>query len=188
MAYNLVVFPASFFTIKAQKSRKDTIISGIIAGLLMIIPWFMTYYAVMAFYPDKAVLASPVPWVAMMQADNAPGWLLLLFSIVMGWTLIETATGIIHAMLERIDKGLRDTGRNPLTRQHRGALTVTILVISVAFAKIGIIDLIAKGYNALAYAFILLYLVPLLTVGVYKIMKKSTKKEEETAAGMEMVK
>lgn len=67
-------------------------------------------------------------------------------------------------------------------------LTVTILVISVAFAKIGIIDLIAKGYNALAYAFILLYLVPLLTVGVYKIMKKSPKKEEETAAGMEMVK
>jgi uncharacterized membrane protein YkvI len=91
-------------------------------------------------------------------------------------------------MLERIDKGLRDTGRNPLTRQHRGALTVTILVVSVAFAKIGIIDLIAKGYNALAYAFILLYLVPLLTVGVYKIVKKSPKKEEETAAGMEMVK
>lgn len=53
MAYNLVVFPASFFTIKAQKSRKDTIISGIIAGLLMIIPWFMTYYAVMAFYPRQ---------------------------------------------------------------------------------------------------------------------------------------
>ena len=188
MAYNLVVFPASFFTIKAQKSRKDTIISGIIAGLLMIIPWFMTYYAVMAFYPDKAVLASPVPWVAMMQADNAPGWLLLLFSIVMGWTLIETATGIIHAMLERVDKGLTDTGRNPLTRQHRGALTVIILVISVAFAKIGIIDLIAKGYNALAYAFILLYLVPLLTVGVYKIMKKSSGKEETKVIPAEIAK
>lgn len=179
MAYNLVVFPASFFTIRAQKSRKDTIISGIIAGLLMIIPWFMTYYAVMAFYPDKAVLASPVPWVAMMQADNAPGWLLLLFSIVMGWTLIETATGIIHAMLERIDTGLKDTGRRPLSRKHRGMLTIAVLVVSVAFAKIGIIDLIAKGYNALAYAFILLYLVPLLTVGVYKIYRKS--KEEKTA-------
>lgn len=154
----------------------------------MIIPWFMTYYAVMVFYPDKAVLASPVPWVAMMQADNAPGWLLLLFSIVMGWTLIETATGIIHAMLERVDKGLTDTGRNPLTRQHRGALTVIILVISVAFAKIGIIDLIAKGYNALAYAFILLYLVPLLTVGVYKIVKKSSGKEETKVIPAEIAK
>lgn len=190
MAYNLVVFPASFFTIKAQKSRKDTIISGIIAGLLMIIPWFMTYYAVMAFYPDKAVLASPVPWVAMMQADNAPSWLLLLFSIVMGWTLIETATGIIHAMLERIDTGLKDTGRQPLPRKYRGMLTIAILVVSVAFAKIGIIDLIAKGYNALAYAFILLYLVPLLTVGVYKIYKKSKEEKtvEETASDIVIAK
>lgn len=97
----------------------------------------------------------------------------------MGWTLIETATGIIHAMLERIDTGLKDTGRRPLSRKHRGMLTIAVLVVSVAFAKIGIIDLIAKGYNALAYAFILLYLVPLLTVGVYKIYRKS--KEEKTA-------
>ena len=184
-AYNLVVFPASFFTIKAQKNRKDTVISGIIAGLLMIIPWFMTYYAVMAFYPSKEVLASPVPWVAMMQADNAPGWLLLLFSIVMGWTLIETATGIIHALLERIDTGLIGSGKLPMKRNQRGALTIAILVVSVAMAKIGIIDLIAKGYNALAYAFIVMYLVPILTIGIYKIMKRNGKPvetEEEKAA------
>lgn len=184
-AYNLVVFPASFFTIKAQKNRKDTVISGIIAGLLMIIPWFMTYYAVMAFYPSKEVLASPVPWVAMMQADNAPGWLLLLFSIVMGWTLIETATGIIHALLERIDTGLIGSGKLPMKRNQRRALTIAILVVSVAMAKIGIIDLIAKGYNALAYAFIVMYLVPILTIGIYKIIKRNGKPvetEEEKAA------
>ncbi len=173
MAYNLVVFPASFFTVKNLKSRTDTIISGLIAGLLMVVPWFMTYYAVMAFYPSKDVLGSPVPWVAMMQANNAPGWLLALFSLVMGWTLIETATGIIHAMLERIDTGLVDSGKTVLARKTRGMLTIAILVVSVIFAKVGIIDLIAKGYNALAYAFIVLFLVPLLTVGVYKIWKKS---------------
>jgi uncharacterized membrane protein YkvI len=173
MAYNLVVFPASFFTVKAHRRRTDAIISGLISGILMVVPWFLTYYAVMAFYPSKEVLESPVPWVAMMQADNAPDWLFLAFSIIMGWTLIETATGIIHAMLQRIDTGLREAGRSEMTRSHRGALTVAILVVSVAFAKIGIIDLIAKGYNALAYAFIIMYLIPLLTVGVYKIIKKS---------------
>ncbi len=191
MAYNLVVFPASFFTIKAHSSRKETVISGIIAGLLMTIPWFMTYYSVMAFYPSKDVLASPVPWVTMMQADQAPSWLLLLFSIVMGWTLIETATGIIHAMLERIDRGLKDSGREPLIRNYRGLLTVVILVASIIFARVGIIDLIAKGYNGLAYAFIVLFLIPLLTVGVYKIIKKSSSEpadEMEPAAEMESVK
>ena len=179
MAYNLVVFPASFFTVKNLKTRTDTVISGLISGLLMIVPWFMTYYAVMAFYPSKDVLAAPVPWVAMMQANQAPGWLLLLFSIVMGWTLIETATGIIHAMLERIDTGLTENGKETLSRKRRGLLTIIILVVSVIFAKIGIIDLIAKGYNALAYAFIVMYLLPLLTVGVYKITKKSGEEKKQ---------
>ena len=173
MAYNLVVFPASFFTVRMQTRRFHTVVSGIIAGLLMVIPWFLTYFAVMAFYPDKEILSSPVPWVAMMQADHAPGWLLLLFGVVMGWTLIETATGIIHAMLTRIDTGLTDSGKKPLTRTGRALLTLLTLTASVIFARVGIIDLIAKGYNMLAYAFIVLYLLPLVTVGIRKILKKS---------------
>lgn len=179
MAYNLVVLPASFFTIKRQTSRRQSVVSGIIAGLLMTIPWFLTYFAVMGFYPDKNVVGAPVPWFVMMQGSGAPSWLFVVFGIVMGWTLIETSTGIIHAMLERIDRGLEDSQRAPLSRRARGGLTLAILVFSVVLAKVGIIDLIAKGYNALAYAFIVLFLLPLLTVGVYKIHKR---RQEEAAA------
>ena len=170
MAYNLVVFPASFFTIRRQTSRKQSIISGLIAGLLMTIPWFLTYYAILGYYPQKEVVEAQVPWVYMMMNCDAPGWMLILFSIVMGWTLIETATGIIHAMLDRINHGLVEKGKPELTRGRRGMITVVILVTSILFAKFGIIALIAQAYNALAYAFIALFLLPLLTVGVYKII------------------
>ncbi len=170
MAYNLVVFPASFFTIRRQTSRRQSVISGIIAGLLMTIPWFLTYYAILGYYPQKEVVEAQVPWVYMMLNCDAPGWMLILFSVVMGWTLIETATGIIHAMLDRINHGLIEKGKPELTRGRRGTITVAILVTSVLFAKFGIIALIAQAYNALAYAFIALFLLPLLTVGVYKII------------------
>lgn len=172
VGYNLVVFPASFFTIKNQTSTKQSVIGGLIAGLLMTIPWFMTYFAIMAFYPDTSVLAAPVPWLVMMTADKAPSWLFLFFGLVMGWTLIETATGMIHAMLGRIDKGLSDSGRSGMPRARRAQVTVAILAASAVLAKFGIIDLIAKGYNALSYAIIVLLLVPLLTVGLYKIVKR----------------
>ncbi|MGN0954303.1 YkvI family membrane protein [Dialister sp.] len=172
VGYNLVVFPASFFTIKNQTSTKQSVIGGLIAGLLMTIPWFMTYFAIMAFYPDTSVLAAPVPWLVMMMADKAPSWLFLFFGLVMGWTLIETATGMIHAMLGRIDKGLADSGRSGMPRARRAQVTVAILAASAVLAKFGIIDLIAKGYNALSYAIIVLLLVPLLTVGLYKIVKR----------------
>ena len=182
VGYNLVVFPASFFTIKEQTNTRQSVIGGLIAGLLMTIPWFMTYFAIMAFYPDTSVLAAPVPWLVMMTADKAPSWLFLFFGLVMGWTLIETATGMIHAMLGRIDKGLADSGRPAMARSRRAVLTIAILAASAVLAKFGIIDLIAKGYMALAYAFMALLLVPLLTVGLYKIVKKEReiRKSEET--------
>ncbi len=183
MAYNLVVFPASFFTVKNLKSRTDTVLAGILSGVSMVIPWFLTYYSILAFYPSKDVLAAPVPWVTMMQANHAPAWLLVFFSIVLGWTLVATATGIIHAFLERIDTGLKDNGRKSLTRQSRGILTLILLILSVVLAQIGIIDLIAKGYNALAYAFIAMYLIPLLTVGVYRICQVSRKKGQADSDG-----
>lgn len=53
------------------------------------------------------------------------------------------------------------------------------MAASIALAQVGIIDLIAKGYMALAYAFMALFLLPLLTVGVYKILKKEEGEEME---------
>ena len=53
------------------------------------------------------------------------------------------------------------------------------MAASIALAQVGIIDLIAKGYMALAYAFMALFLLPLLTVGVYKILKKEAGEEME---------
>ena len=108
--------------------------------------------------------------------------MMVAFSFIMGWTLVETATGMIHALLARVDKGLEEKGRTALSRRNKGLTTVVIMAASIALAQVGIIDLIAKGYMALAYAFMALFLLPLLTVGVYKIFKKEETEETEEEA------
>ncbi len=170
-AYNLVVVPSSFFTIKRQTKTSESIISGIIGGILMTIPWFLTYFAVMCFYPNEDVLAASVPWLSMMQGVAGPV-VIGIFGIVMGWTLIETSTGIIHACIERVNNGLGELHKNEMTRPQQAILTLIILIGAMILSRIGIIDLIATVYNGLAYAFLIIYVVPLLTVGVYKIIKK----------------
>ena len=170
-AYNLVVVPSSFFTIKRQTKTSESIISGIIGGILMTIPWFLTYFAVMCFYPNEDVLAASVPWLSMMQGVAGPV-VIGIFGIVMGWTLIETSTGIIHACIERVNNGLGELHKNEMTRPQQAILTLVILIGAMILSRIGIIDLIATVYNGLAYAFLIIYVVPLLTVGVYKIIKK----------------
>lgn len=178
-AYNLVVMPATFFTIERQTRRVESVVSGIIGGVLATIPWFLTYFAVMCFYPNPDVLGASVPWLAMMQGTAGPV-VIAIFGIVMGWTLIETSTGIIHAALERVNNGLKEAHRPPMTGKQQAILTIIVLVGSMVLSKVGIIDLIATVYNALSYAFLIIYVLPLITVGVYKICKlRKAEKEEQ---------
>lgn len=170
-AYNLAAIPAGLFTLRAQKKRSEAVISAIIGALFMTIPWFLTYFAVMGFYPDESIIGASVPWLVMLQSVSNSNIPIVIFGIVAGWTLIETATGMIHALLERCDQALLETSKPPLSGKVRGLMTVGILIMALLFSRIGIINLISMGYSAIAYGFMLLYLLPLLTIGLYKVVK-----------------
>lgn len=170
-SYNLAAVPAGLFTLRRQTTRREAVISGVIGAALMTIPWFLTYFAVLAFYPDDKVLGGTVPWLTMLETVSGSPLLVIVFGIVVGWTLIETATGMIHALLERIDKGLTDAGKPVMSGISRGGVTVLIFLLATIFAKFGIIDLIGMGYQLMSYGFILVYLIPLVTVGLYKVIK-----------------
>ena len=170
-SYNLSAIPAGLFTLRAQTKRSEAVISGIIGALLMTVPWFLTYFAVMGYYPDENIIGASVPWLVMLQSVSDSPIPVLVFGVVAGWTLIETATGMIHALLERLDHSMEESNKEPLSPKMRGLITAGILIVAILFSKIGIINLISMGYSAIAYGFILVYLLPLLTVGLYKVIK-----------------
>ena len=58
-----------------------------------------------------------------------------------------------------------------MTSKQQAIMTIIILVGSMVLSKVGIIDLIATAYNALSYVFLAIYVLPLFTVGIYKICK-----------------
>lgn len=181
VSYNLAVYPAALFTVRRQKSRKDTLIGGLIAGILMTIPWFLTYFAMMGHYPNENILGADVPWLEMMSEYGV--WVLILFGVVVGWTFIETATGMIYAFVERVEKNLKDIGREPLTRQMRGFIAVIVLVLSAILSSVGIQDLVSTGYTVLGWAMLVIYGIPILIVGSYRIFKrvKNGADEKESA-------
>ncbi len=159
VGYNLAVYPASFFTFRNLTSQKESFIAAVVSGLLMTIPWFLTYIAIMAYYPDKQVLDSAVPWLKMLEEFNPV--LIAIFGIVVGWTLIETATGMIHAFISRIETEAQQKG-SPLKKITKAWISLVALLAALLLAQVGIIDLVAKGYTFMAYAMIAVYAVPLL--------------------------
>lgn len=158
VGYNLAVYPSSFFTYKEITSRKESIIAGFISGILMTVPWFLTYFALLGYYPDKNVLAATVPWLVMLDAFHPA--LIVVFGVVVGWTLIETATGMIHAFISRIETEALQNGK-PLKKITKAYISFAALIASLVLAQVGIIDLVAKGYTFMAYAMIAVYAVPL---------------------------
>ena len=168
VGYNLAVYPASYFTLRRQTTRKETVLSGIIAGALMVVPWFLTYFAIMGFYPDPEVLEAPVPWLVMLADTHFI--LIGLFGIVMGWTLVETSTGIIHGFLSRVDENLKEIGKGRMTAAQRSVASIVILVLAMLLSRVGIIDLVAMGYTYMAYGFIIFFALPLLVIGTFRIL------------------
>lgn len=177
VGYNLAVLPATFFTLRRQTKRKHTIGSGIIGGLLMTIPFLLTMLCVWGFYPSEEVLGASVPWLVMLDKAAASNTIIVIYGLVMGWTLIETSTGIIHAFVERVDFHLEEAGKGGLTQIQEAALAVGFLGIALILSKVGIIALIAKGYQAMAYVFLAVFAIPVLTIGVIRIIKPEWKRE-----------
>ncbi len=171
VAYNLVCMPATMFTLDRQTERKHAIWAGIITGLLATIPFILTYLAVMGFYPDETVMGAEVPWLQMLKTSGGT-WVTILFTLVVGWTLIETCTGLIHAITDRVDANLKELGKAGLSQQQNVYLSLGILIASLVLSKVGIIDLVAKGYTYMAYGFLVLFVLPLLTIGVVRIVNK----------------
>lgn len=176
VGYNLAIFPAVLFCLHRQRSRADAANASLVSGVLMTLPFVLTFLCLLSYYPSAEVLDAPVPWLPMLQGVGG-GAVIALFGLVMGWTLLETSVGLIHAIVDRVDAAVRDRqaarGRGAgLSRAQSSVLGVGILLAAMALSRVGIITLVARGYSLMGYLFILLFALPLLTVGAYRVFKR----------------
>lgn len=171
VGYSMSVVPVILFCVKHMESRRDAVISGMLCGPLAMLPALLIYLAMAASYPD--IMSAPVPADYMMQQMHLPV-LKVIFYVVMFGTFVETGTAFIHAVNERINEVYEEKERR-MPRWLRPVIAGIALVISIVLAgKIGLIGLIASGYGTLTWVFLLVYLLPLFTVGLYRIFKKGT--------------
>lgn len=169
--YNLGIIPAVLFSIRHIETRKEAVTAGLLAGIIGIIPGVLLLIAMIGFYPD--ILSASVPVVTMLEALDTPimqyGFQLILFG-----TLIETGTGFIFAVTERVESTYVSNNK-----EMPGSITfiiTAILLLSGTFvAQFGLIDLIAKGYGTITWGFFIFYVVPVLTLGMYKVSQEKKK-------------
>lgn len=176
--YNLACVPLALFATRDAENTKEAVGSGLLCGLIGIIPAILLYLAMCAFYPE--VTAAEAPVNVVFDHLNMP-WLRTIFTIVLFGTLIETGSGFVKAITDRVSGSMADKGKET-PKWLIPVITIVCVLLGVAISSFGLTGLIAKGYGTVTWGVFLLYVVPILTVGIYKI-RKAKKGETELPLG-----
>ena len=168
--YNLAVIPAVLFCISHISKRKQALASGAIAGVIGILPGVLFFIVMVGMYP--AIIDSNVPSSTILAAYDAR-WFEVLFQIVIFGTFIETGSGLLHSLNERVFHTAQERGRT-LPAYLRPVIAVSVLILAIiAGGKLGLVALIAQGYGFMTWVFIGVFVVPVLTIGLARILRSN---------------
>lgn len=167
-AYNVAAIPVVLFATRHIETRKEAIGAGLLTGVIGILPGLLFYIAMAGHYPE--IVERAVPANYLLEALGSRTFQ-LVFQIVLFGTLIETGTGMIHAVNERIARTFEERGSR-LPRLARPATAILFLTLATALSTVGLVDLIAKGYGTLAWFFLVIYVIPVLTLGVWILARR----------------
>ena len=168
--YNLAIAPVLLFSTRAIQTRREAILAGVFASVVVMIPAVLFHVSYTVGYPE--ILNQPVPNYWMMARYTTP-LLLGIFLVALLGTLVETGAGLVQGLIERIEAVVAPDEGDALGHPARAAIAVITLILGGLLGSLGIVALVAQGYSALAVGFALVYVVPICTLGVFKVIKSS---------------
>jgi uncharacterized membrane protein YkvI len=180
--YASVVIPAMLFATREIKTRREALVSGVVSATGGMIPGALLHLSFGAGYP--AVLHQTIPAYWMIASLGMP-LLTGSYIVVLFGCLLDTGLCFVQSVNERVDGWLAEQARMQITRPARAGIATLCVLVSGGLSSVGVVDLIAKGYGTMAWGFLVLYVGPLLTVGIYRLMGKNIEPTVDNAATLE---
>jgi uncharacterized membrane protein YkvI len=167
--YNVIGAVAILPVLRHMRSSRDAVIAGALAGPLAMVPAFLFFICMVAYYPQ--INSEVLPSDFLLAKLNFPLFH-LLFQVMIFSALLECGTGMVHAVNERVASVFEGLGRT-FDKKARLTISAAQLIGSVFLAtRFGLVDLIDRFYGALGVAFLLVYVLPLMTYGIYRLGSK----------------
>ncbi len=163
--FNVAVAPALLYTVRGHKSSRSAIASGFFAGFVGVLPALAFHLTFVAFFP--AIIDEKLPVYAVIAGLGMP-FLLAVYGIALCGTIIQTGVGMLQGVNERLDCWLIEKNGSGLSRLSRAGIAGFAVVASLLLAQLGIVALVAKGYSLLSMGFMLVFVLPVMTVGLWR--------------------
>ncbi|WP_010184866.1 YkvI family membrane protein [Sphingomonas sp. PAMC 26605] len=164
--YNIVGAVIILPVTRHLTSNRDAVVAGAIAGPLAMLPAVLFFTCMTAFMP--AIAGAILPSDYMLVRLGQPAFHLLFQGMIFA-ALLESGTGAVHAINQRIASVWERRHGVAPGRLMRGATALALLLVCMLLAeRVGLVALIASGYRLLAYVLIAIYVVPLLSYGLWR--------------------
>jgi uncharacterized membrane protein YkvI len=165
--YNVVGAVIILPVLRHLRSRKDALVAGILSGPLAMIPALLFFVCMIAYFPQIAQESLPSEF--LLQRLNFPAFH-YLFQMMIFLALLESGTGCVHAINERVAEAHLARSGRALSKSARLWITAALLFGSIFLAaRFGLVTLIAKGYRGLAYIFLCVFVLPVMTIGLRQL-------------------
>jgi uncharacterized membrane protein YkvI len=169
-AYNIIGAVVILPVLRHMRSTRDAVTAGLLAGPLAMLPAIIFFVCMCAFYPNIA--GETLPSDFMLKQLHLPAFH-LAFELMIFAALLESGTGSVHAVNERIAAAYRSRRAAELPKLTRLVIAGALLAGSIFLAaRFGLVTLIARGYRILAYTMLVLYVLPLATLGVWQLWRR----------------
>jgi len=89
---------------------------------------------------------------------------------------------MLQGLNERLDAWCQERYRRVLSRRTHSIIALAAVLVSLLLANVGIVELVAKGYGTLAWYALAVYVVPVITIGVFKLW--NTRAPQAPVAGL----
>lgn len=168
-AYNLIGAVVILPTLRHLTSRKNAVIAGIVCGPLAMIPAIAFFVCMIAYYPAIGSVALPASF--LLDRLHMPIFQ-MTYQLMIFAALLESGSGAVHAINQRVAAAYKAVRARSMPEAFRLLIAAGILLVSIFVAsRFGLVALIAKGYRWLAYAFLAIYVVPLLLWGSWQMWR-----------------
>lgn len=166
--YNIAILPALIFVARNFASRQEALIAGALAGPLILLPGFAFLLALSGFYPR--ILEAPLPVTVLLASLGKPVLTVLVRLVLLG-AFIKSGVGLLHGVNERFAASFAERGKI-MPRGARPAIALGVMVVAVYLASsLGIVELIGRGYRYSSYYFLVIFVIPAATKGLWLIVR-----------------
>ena len=152
------------------ETRKEAVTAGLLVGPIGIIPGVFFYLAMIGQYPEIVSQTVPANYLLGILGSRA---FQLVFQIILIGTLMETGTGLIHAFNERVAGVFKERKLEMPSWMRPAAAAALLMLLAVLLSRVGLITLIEKGYGTITWGFLIVFVLPVLTIGLAKILRSA---------------